>query len=183
MPEEQHRRRIEQSTDRQELARVVLDLRVFKQLVGRKGRDDDRERGPILWRDVVEIVGCDHATTTWHIASDDRRVAGKMPAEMPREQASVRVIGAARPDRDDDRDGLAAIEIALLRGGRHQHGEQEQCAPQDPVDLTSASGHGLLTSRTLASALGEISNRSATTFCISSPLRGASGSLSWAASV
>src|SRR3954464_8152791 len=111
MPEEQHRRRIEQAPDRQKLAGVVFDLRGFKQLVGRKGRDDDRERRPILRSDVVEIIGSNHTAATRHIAWDDRRIAGKVLAEMPREEASVSVIGAAGTDRNDDGDSLAAVEV------------------------------------------------------------------------
>src|SRR5262245_35630254 len=107
-----------------------------------------------------------------------------MLAEMARENPRISVVGAARTDRNDDGDGLAAIEIVFLRGGGHkQRHKQEQRAADHVPDLPSASGHGLLTSRTLDKAASEMSKRLATTFCISSPLRGASGNLSWAASV
>src|SRR5262245_12725477 len=106
-----------------------------------------------------------------------------MPAKMARENASISVVGAARTDRNDDGDGFAAIEIAFLRGGGHeQRHKQEQRAADHVPDLPSASGHGLLTSRTLANAASERSKMLAMTFCMSSPLRGAIGNLSWAAS-
>jgi len=56
-------------------------------------------------------------------ARHDRRLAGELPAEMPGDEARIGVVGAARPDRDDDRDRLAAVELRLLagrRGGDHR---------------------------------------------------------------
>ena len=99
---------------------------------------------------------------------------GRCLREMTREQAGVGVVGAAGTDRDDDGDGLAAVEVALLRGRRHQHGGAGAALlPKTCLIWLPRLAHGLLTSRTLAMRGGEISNRSATTFCISSPLRGA----------
>jgi hypothetical protein len=84
MPEEQDRGCIRQASDREKLLCVVFDLQIVEQLVSRERRDDDRERRPILWSDVIEIVGCDHTAATRHVARDDCRIAGKVPAEMPR---------------------------------------------------------------------------------------------------
>ncbi len=72
----------------------------------------------VLRCDVVEIVRRDHAAGARHVARDDGRVAGNMLAEMARDEARIGVVGAARPDRNDDRDGLAAVEVLVLRRNR-----------------------------------------------------------------
>src|SRR5262249_36520511 len=49
-----------------------------------------------------------------HVAGDDDRIAGELLAEMAGDEPRVGVIGAARADRDDDGDGLAAVEVSVL---------------------------------------------------------------------
>src|SRR5262249_12060130 len=48
----------------------------------------------------------------------NRRVPGNMLAEMPRHQPSVRVITAANAVADEERNGLAAVEIVDVRRRR-----------------------------------------------------------------
>jgi hypothetical protein len=114
VPEEQDRGRIEEAADSEVSPRIVTDLRVAEELLVGERRGDDRERGAVLRRDVVEIVRRNDAAAARHVARNDGGIAGNVSAEMARNQARIGVVGAARADRDDDRDGLAAVKVALV---------------------------------------------------------------------
>src|SRR5206468_2479465 len=62
-----------------------------------------------------------------HVARDDDRIAGDVPAEMTGDQPCIGVIGATRSDRDDDRDCLAAVEVTLVERTRRLGEHQYQC--------------------------------------------------------
>ena len=68
----------------------------------------------------------DEAAAARHVARDDRGIARNVSAEIAREQARIGIVGAARPDRDDDRDRLAAIEVFdRLRMGDARRDERD----------------------------------------------------------
>ena len=57
-------------------------------------------------------------TDAGHVLDDDGWMAGDEIAQMPRQQARVEVIAAARAIADNDLNLLAAIEIGDVVGAR-----------------------------------------------------------------
>jgi hypothetical protein len=117
VPEEDNRGGVEQAADRQELAGIVFDLRILEQLLHGEGRGDHDQRGAVLRRQIVGVVRRDGAAGARHVARNDGGIARQIFAEIAGDQPRIGVVGAARPDRDDERDGLAAIEILVVAGG------------------------------------------------------------------
>ena len=77
----------------------------------------DPERGAVLGRDLVEIVGGLEAAGARHVLRDQRRLSRNVLAQVARHHAAVE-IGGARGAADGDRDGLAREErLGRLRGG------------------------------------------------------------------
>ena len=87
------------------------------------------------------VAGGDAARAR-HVLDDDRRVAGDVRGEMLGEDAAVEIVAAAGAGADQDRDGLALVEIgdALLRRGRaRDHG----CSQSSENKRARNQRHGL----------------------------------------
>ena len=119
-------------------ARVVLNAgRGAEHLPDRDGLRDDAERGAVARGDVVEIVGAAQAAGAGHVLDDHRRSAGKMRAQMTRDEPAVEVVGASRLEARHDGDGLAAKLGAILA---REHCPPVQTAPAKPPPARTLIG-------------------------------------------
>src|SRR5262249_532460 len=84
--------------------------------------------GPVLRRDIVQIVGGNDPAGAGHVADDHLRRAGNVPAEMAGDHPCQRVVAAACRRADDQRHGLAAIEFGGRLGpcGTHRQPDADE---------------------------------------------------------
>ena len=112
-----------------ELRRVVLHGGIGERLLERGGFYHDPERGAVLGRDLVEIIGGLEAAGARHVLRDQGRLSGDVLAQVARHHAAVEIVAAARGVADGDGDGLAGEErLGRLGGGicADQHGRDRQ---------------------------------------------------------
>jgi hypothetical protein len=92
-------------------------------LAARECADD----GAVFRSDQIEIVGCLEAAGAAHVLRHDSGIAGNMLAEVARHQPSIGIVPAAHAVADDERQGLAFVEILDSGGGsglRRNSGEE-----------------------------------------------------------
>jgi len=92
---------------------------------------EQTDRGAVLGRDRVEVVGGAQAAGARHVLHHDIGIARDVAAEMARQQARDDVVTAARPVADDQIDLLALVEILHRRlgprgGGKADRHEQQR---------------------------------------------------------
>ena len=120
---------------------------------------DRADRGAVMRRHAVEIIGKTQAAGAFEVLRHQRRIAGNMPAEMPADHPRIKVISAADAVADIKVDGAALVEIAHRvgesRAERNQTHEHGQCGGlagdnfadrrldrSEPVDLVAHSSSG-----------------------------------------
>src|ERR1043166_10254079 len=99
---------------------VDVELGLFRLFKGcrRNAVMDAGDDRPVARRVVVEIVCGLDAARARHVLYDDRGVAGQMGWQESREQATERIVDAARPAAAQQADLLAAVEVVLSRERR-----------------------------------------------------------------
>src|SRR5262249_25368723 len=95
------------AADPGELRRVELHALPAQDLVLRDALIEQPERGAVLGRDTIQIVGGNHAVGTRHVRYDHALVAGNVLADVTGEQPRILIVAAARAERHVERDGLA----------------------------------------------------------------------------
>ena len=133
------RRRAEPS----ELARIEPDIGIAAEEPKQwHVAGDQAEGGAILGREIVEIVGRDQAAGARHVLYDDGRIAGDIPADMARQQATKDVEAASRPIADHERNGFALVELfdgLRARGLSRERGGRETRGDPSPEHLQNLS--------------------------------------------
>ena len=118
-----------------EFRRIIAHRCIGERLFERCRFDDDAERGAILRRDLVKVVGGAQAAGARHVLGDHQRRAGKMFSKMARDHAAVEVVAAAGRVADREGDGLAGEERLgrlRLRHGGDEHHERCRDEPSKP---------------------------------------------------
>ena len=67
----------------------------------------NRNRGAVLGRNIVDVVGRHQSAGAGHVLRHHRGLAGQVPADMAGHRAAEQVVGAARRAADHHPDGLA----------------------------------------------------------------------------
>ena len=102
------------ATEPAELGAVEFGLvQQRRNALAARERADDRA---VFRGDGIKIVGGLEAAGAAHVLRHHVGIAGKMFAEMSRQQPSIRVVAAAYAVADEERNGLALVEI-LNPGG------------------------------------------------------------------
>ena len=78
------------------------------------------ERGAILGRHLVDVVGGLEAAGARHVLRDELGIARNVATHMARQRARIDVIAAAGTKTDQQLDGFAGIKIRLRRDGRRR---------------------------------------------------------------
>src|SRR5215468_8938680 len=81
--------------DPAESGRVELNALSAEHLILRDRLVQKPQRGAVLRRDTVEIIGSDDAGRPGHVRYDELRFAWNVPAEMPGKKSRVLVVAAA----------------------------------------------------------------------------------------
>ena len=111
------------ATDPVELARIVLHAGRIKRLLDRQHLRRDGDRGAVARRLVVEPAGHVEPTCSRHIDRYDRRIAGNVAAQIPRDEAAIEIVAAAHGIADVEIDRVVSVEILdriSRRGAHHQ---------------------------------------------------------------
>ena len=95
------------------LTGVVAGL-AGEQRIDDRATGDEAEPRSVLRRSVGETCGCDRAAGAGHVLHDHGRIAGNVPAVVPRIETRGQVVAAARREPDHDRHLLAAEEVLRL---------------------------------------------------------------------
>ena len=103
------------AADPGELPGVVFGLRIAEERLQHGPAADDAERRAVPRRRIEEVHGRDQAAGARHVAHDNGGIAGKVLAEIAREQPRSRIVGAAGREADQNRDLLALVEVVGVR--------------------------------------------------------------------
>ena len=109
------------------LAGIVLDLFRVQDLGHGDVLRQLADNRSVLCSGVIEIVCALGPALPGHVLNDDSRVAGNMPGDKARHDATVDSVHSARAKRNDHRDRLALVEIGDgLRSGGRRNGNRRQ---------------------------------------------------------
>ena len=133
---ENYRGRRSRAADRNQLAYIVLDPGFAGALGIGEFAAEERDLGAVPLGPVHQVIGGDDTTRAGHVDGDRVRLAGKVPRQMPGDQAPVKVIAAARAGADDDLYGLTFVEG--LRRGRRRSAK----TPGDRAGKKCGKGYG-----------------------------------------
>ena len=97
------------------------------------------DRGAVLRRNGIEIIGHLDAARSDHVLHHERRVAGNMRLHEPREQPRLKIIAAADVDADIHVDRLAPVEIGDGIGAGRESGQRQL---RDEKPRCSCSDYG-----------------------------------------
>ena len=98
-----------------ELERIKAHALPADQRLNGHATCNKRQRGAVLGRQIGDMVGRGERAGARHVADDHRRIAGNEARQMPRHEAGVGVVEAARLMTGIDRQRLAGIEILRPR--------------------------------------------------------------------
>ena len=125
------------AADIDELARVVRRRHVADQRLQDGAGKDGADGGAVLRRQRIDVAGGLVAAGARHVLRHDRRVAGNVAADVPRDLARIGVVAAAGRRADHDGDLLAPVEFLDGILGSRTSREQAMTASEAGDEVTS----------------------------------------------
>ncbi len=111
MPADTGRNLVRRTADPTELERIELRLRPLEQGIERNQPIEGSKFRSVFRVDVIECVGERETRCARHVLNHDVGAARHMITEVTRDRARVSVVAATRPETDQDRYGMARIEV------------------------------------------------------------------------
>ena len=102
------------AADPTEFRGIVGDAFNALTLVLREIFDFGADRGAVLRRDVVNVIGAPDAVSAGHVRHDYFRMPGNVIGKMLRQHAGIEIVAAADRRIDENGNGLALKIIARL---------------------------------------------------------------------